>query len=170
MLMVKAKIEDLPQIEKLYGDCTDYMNQNAIYQWDDKYPNSEMYKICIEDEELFLFTVNNKVVGSVVLDEFQSEEWSALKWKYNEGSQLVIHALAIDPAAQGKGYGQKALELCEGYAINSNYNLMRLDAFSENQVALKLYEKNGYRKVGTIVFDSKPVNHQEYHCYEKKLK
>ncbi|MBI9011514.1 MAG: GNAT family N-acetyltransferase [Clostridiales bacterium] len=170
MLMVKAKIEDLGQIEKLYGDCTDYLNQNEIYQWDDKYPNSEMYKICIEDEELFLFIENKKIVGSVVLDEFQSDEWSSLNWGYNEGAQLVIHALAIDPVFQGNGYGQKALELCEEYAIKANYNLMRLDAFSENQVALKLYEKNGYRKVGTVVFDSKPVNHQNYHCYEKKLK
>lgn len=170
MLMVKAKIEDLPQIEKLYADCIKALNQNEIYQWDDKYPNREMYKVCIEDEELFLFIVNGKIVGSVVLDEFQSDEWSALDWEYNEGSQLVIHALAIDPASQGKGYGQKVLELCEEYAINLNYHVMRLDAFSENQVALKLYEKNGYRKVGIIVFDSKPVNHQDYYCYEKKLK
>lgn len=170
MLMLKARVEDLPQIEKLYTGCIEALNQKAIYQWDNKYPNSEMYKVCIEDEELFLFIVNNMLVGSVVLDEFQSDEWSTLVWEHNEGSQLVIHALAIDPTSQGKGYGQKALELCEEYAINLNYHAMRLDAFSENPAALKLYKKNGYRKVGTIVFDSKPVNHQEYYCYEKKLK
>ena len=170
MLMIKAKPEDLPGIEKLYNDCTYVMNQNKIFQWDDKYPNSEMFKSCIEDEGQFVFVVNDKIIGSVVLDEFQSEEWSALEWKYNDGEQLVIHALAIDPASQGKGYGQKALDLCEKYAISLSYDAMRLDAFSENPAALKLYEKNGYRKVGTVVFDSKPENHLNYYCYEKKLK
>jgi len=168
--MINARKEDLQQIERLYASCIKNLNVNKIYQWDERYPNSEMYKNCIEDEELFLFTVDGSIVGAVVLDEFQMEDWSALKWEYEQGPHLVIHALAIDPESQGKGYGQKALELCEAYAIRQSYANMRLDAFSENIAALKLYEKNNYHKVGKVVFEDKPVNHQDYFCYEKKLK
>lgn len=167
--MTKAVTADLNRIEKLYKDCILSLNEKGIYQWDDRYPNTGTFMSGIESKCQYIFEDDNALIGSVILNENQSAEWNLIPWNYTKGRILVIHALAITPTAQCKGYGQKVLELCEAQGINTCYTAMRLDAFSENQAALRLYEKNGYQKVGEVTFGFKPEGHQVYYCYEKML-
>ena len=167
--MISAEIEDLDKIKQLYSNCIDELNSNGIYQWDYRYPNIDFYKSSINNKDQYIFLDDGLWVGSVVLNEAQSDEWSTVFWNYKDEKTLVIHALAISPNNKGKGYGQKALSLCHEYAIENSYNVIRLDVFSENPVALHLYEKNGYMRVGEVTFDIKPEGHQLYYCYEKLL-
>ncbi len=170
MMLEKARYEDLQGVLDMLDHCNRVLSEKGLYQWDEKYPNRNFYEACIEDGELFLLKEEEHMVGTVVLNEDQDSGWSDINWQYTQGAQLIIHALLIDPDCQGKGYGQQALELCETYARKSNYSGIRLDAFSENPVALALYVKNGYQKVGEVYFESKPVNHQCYYCYEKEFR
>lgn len=167
--MIKAGMEDLDRIDALYKDCINDLLKNGIFQWDYRYPNIEFYKKCIGNREQYIIFDDEALIGSVVLNEAQDEEWSKVSWTYMDERTLVIHALAINPFYQGKGYGQKILDLCHEYGISNNYRVVRLDVFSENPVALHLYEKNGYKKVGEVTFAIKPEGHQLYYCYEKLL-
>jgi ribosomal protein S18 acetylase RimI-like enzyme len=167
--MINAGIEDLDRIEQLYNDCINELNRRGIFQWDYRYPNTEFYISSINNKDQYIFLDDEILVGSVVLNETQSDEWSTVSWNYEDEETLVIHALAINPKHQGKGYGQKVLDLCHEYAIENNYKVIRLDVFTENPTALHLYEKNGYKRVGAVTFDIKPEGHQLYYCYEKLL-
>jgi ribosomal protein S18 acetylase RimI-like enzyme len=169
MIMVKATRNDLKDIEKLYEESSKALDRKQIFQWDEKYPNRETFLSGIEGNEQFLFTDGGVLIGSVILNEKQSPEWNEVNWKYPQESALIIHALTIDASAQGKGYGRKVLRMCEEFAEEKSYASIRLDVFSENPAAIGLYEKYGYEKVGAVRFHFKPVGHQEYHCYEKKL-
>lgn len=167
--MINAGIEDLYRIEQLYKDCIDDLNNRGIFQWDHRYPNTEFYISCINNKDQYVFIDDEVLVGCVVLNETQSEEWSAVSWNYKDEKALVIHALAISPKHQGKGYGQKILDLCHEYGLKYNHKVIRLDVFSENPAAIHLYEKNGYKRVGDVTFDIKPAGHQLYYCYDRLL-
>lgn len=127
--MISAVMEDLDRIDKLYGNCIDELNRNGIFQWDYRYPNLDFYKRSISNKEQYIFLDDEVLVGSVVLNEAQADEWSKVAWNYNDERILVIHALAINPSYQGKGYGQKVLDLCHEYGISNNYRVVRLDVF-----------------------------------------
>lgn len=168
--MIAATMDDLNRIEELYKKCTLNLIKKGLFQWDNNYPNINTYINAINDKTQYIFEDDNELIGSAILNEYQSEDWSLVNWNYNDGKILVLHALAINPSIQGKGYGQKVLKHCESYGLEKGYMFMRLDVFSENQVAIRLYEKNEYKKAGEAIFDFKPKEHQKYLCYEKKLK
>ena len=85
----------------------------------------------------------------------------------SDGKVLVVHALAINPNHQGRGYGHRILQECETYAKMKEYDVIRLDAFSENPIAMRFYEKKDYKRVGEVIFGYKPSGHQRYICYDK---
>lgn len=166
--MIRAQQKDLDKINTLYMNCINDLNRKKIFQWDEKYPNKQTFETSISNQQLFIFEEDKMLIGAVILNEIQAEEWQAMPWKSN-GSILAIHALAINCMVQSRGYGQKVLDECEIYGIQNGYNVMRLDAFSENIAAINLYEKNLYQRVGEVVFNYKPKGHQRYYCYEKLL-
>lgn len=162
-----AKNEDLESIEQLFIDCKADLLQKGICQWDDNYPNKDYFTSCIEEKELCILRHDEKIVGAVVLNDYQVPEWQNVEWTKENGTYFVIHSLAIHPDYQSGGYGSKLLSFCEVYALDKNYDGIRLDAFSENNTALKFYEKHGYSKKGELIFSFKPEGHQRYFCYEK---
>ncbi|HQL04640.1 MAG TPA: GNAT family N-acetyltransferase [Treponemataceae bacterium] len=63
-----------------------------------------------------------------------------------------------------RGLAQKMLAFAETFGREQGYFSIRLDAFSGNTAAIKLYEKNNYRMRGTVRFRK-----GEFYCYEKNL-
>ena len=145
------------------------LNKRGIFQWNENYPNSDSVAQCIDRKEQYLLQDGSELIGTVVLNEVQADEWSLVNWLFNEDASCVIHGLVIDPIKQGRGYGKRVLKLCEEHAKRQGYTIMRLDVFPENTAAVGLYQKFGYIKRGEVSFDYKPPGHQEYHCYEKRL-
>jgi len=164
-----ADSHDLERIDHLYRACIQYLNTQEIYQWDDQYPNIETYITYIDKRQLYLFEEDESLIGAVIINEVQADEWQMMDWKSRVAKSRMIHALTINPDFQGKGYGQQVLKACETLCMDQGFSAIRLDAFSENPAAINLYEKNGYKKVGTVHFDYKPEGHQAYHCYEKLM-
>jgi RimJ/RimL family protein N-acetyltransferase len=164
---LKATQDMLEQVNEIYVKCRTNLLEKGILQWDDHYPSKEYFQECIKDEVLFVLMDSEEMVGHVVLNEWQSEEWAPIPWTGN--GPLVIHSLMINPTLQGKGVGTDFVKLCEQYATQEGYKSIRLDAFSGNGKATHLYEKLGYQKRGSVFFDSKPEGHQEYICFEKEL-
>ncbi len=169
MEIVRARKEDHARLMSLYNRCKDDLNGRGIYQWNEKYPNDESVARCIESREQYLLVDGDQVVGTVVLNETQADEWKEVEWQFNDTVPCAVHGLVVDPEKQGRGYGKKVLKTCEDFAREKGYAIMRLDVFPENRAAVGLYEKSGFVKRGAVQFDYKPVGHQEYHCYEKQL-
>ena len=168
MQFVTAKANMLEEINEIYVKCREDLIKHHIYQWDDQYRNMDYFRECIENKTLFVLMEEEKMVGHVVLNEWQTAEWHVIPWKGNK--PLVIHSFMIEPSYQGKGTGTYFVDYMETYALARGYDSIRLDAYSGNAQALHLYKKRGYLEKGEIFFKSKPKGHQKYLCMEKVLK
>lgn len=169
MQLIQANHDHFDEVAELMQRVTEALTNQGFFQWDEHYPGRDFLCEAITDGNLYVFIVDGDVVGSVVLDEWQTPEWEAIIWLSTESPVLVIHALAIDPRLQGRGYGSALLRVCEQLAIENGYGIFRLDVFEGNPAARGLYERHGYRYRGQIQYRSKPDDHQIYACYEKIL-
>jgi len=169
---ILADIDYLPHLLSLYSNCTNSLLQNNILQWgtwSNNYPNESYIKKSILDKELYILLNESHTVGSVILNQQQSSEWSSIEWHENTGQFLVIHAFVIDPIFQGKGFGKKLMEYCLDFASTNGFNSIRLDSFSKNTASCNLYRKSGFIERGSVIFENKPLDNKEYICFEKKL-
>jgi ribosomal protein S18 acetylase RimI-like enzyme len=91
------------------------------------------------------------IIGAIVLNDRQDEQYLRGDWRHNEPA-AVVHRLCIDPACQQKGYGMQAMQLAEAALKEQGYRSVRLDAFSQNPYALRLYERLGYRRAGEALY------------------
>ncbi|MFA9398088.1 MAG: GNAT family N-acetyltransferase [Clostridiaceae bacterium] len=165
MLIRRGRKEEVYDIVKIIKNAVLDMEAQGIYQWDDIYPNEEDINNDIYGNNLFVYIEDNIIKGIVVLNESQDKEYQNIKWKYNEPKNLVIHRLCIDPEYKGRGIATTLIKYAERFSKENGYISIRLDAFTENNNACRLYEKNGYEKRGIISFRK-----GEFFCLEKEMK
>ncbi len=152
MLTLKiAQPGDLQAVTAIFRRAVDAMDAKGIFQWDDIYPSEAVLRSDIDSEEMRLVCDGERVVGAVVLNGRQDEEYALGTWVYGEPA-AVVHRLCIDPACQQKGYGRQAMLLAEEVVAAQGFKSVRLDAFSQNPYALRLYEGLGYRRAGEVMF------------------
>ncbi len=167
MLIEKATYSNLEACHLITRSCADAMIKKGIFQWNEAYPSKEILKKDIELQQLWKLTENNTIIGIIVLTKIEDEEYKSVKWLTENLNNLYVHRLAVQPKFQGKGYAQKLMSFGEDYAINNNYNSIRLDTFSQNTRNQKFYEKRGYIKLESIFFPNQSVH--PFYCYEKVL-
>lgn len=82
MKMRHAKNEDLDKIMKIIDETVKEMNENGNFQWDESYPNREVFINDIKEGTLYA-AVNDRdeVIGISVANFDSFEEYDNLEWK-----------------------------------------------------------------------------------------
>ena len=155
---------DLPEVSQLFLKAMMEMNSQGIHQWDAMYPNHDILMDDIKKQQMYLLTQDDTVVSVVVLNEEQDEQYRAAKWNHPDGKIAVIHRLCVKSSEQGKSLGKKTVLLAEQELLLQGYASVRLDAFSQNPFALKLYRSLGYQKTGEAF-----LRKGTFYLYEKWL-
>jgi len=143
-----AEIADLDVINDIYRNATENMIKNNIFQWDEIYPQKSILEDDIIKKQLYKIIIEKNIISTFVLNKEYDKEYLNGKWEYNGNNFMVLHRLCINTKYQNKGFGTKIMLHIEDYLRNKSINSIRLDAFSENPIALRLYYKLGYKKVG----------------------
>lgn len=167
MLIEKATHSNLEVCHLITKRCANEMIKHCIFQWNESYPSKEILHKDIALQQLWKLTENNTIIGIIVLTKIEDKEYKSVKWLTENGNNLYVHRLAVDPIFQGKGYAQKLMNFAENYATTIGFNSIRLDTFSQNTRNQKFYEQRGYIKLEEIYFPNQS-NHPFY-CYEKIL-
>jgi len=152
MFSRELNLSDLQIVEDLIKNVISEMQKNNIDQWDEKYPNKIVLLEDLKSGNAIGFFIDNEIVGYVVINEKQSEEYKTINWNYKNRKILVIHRLCINLKFQRKGYAKKMLIFIEEYCKINKFRVIRLDAFIKNIAALKLYENYLYTFCGTVFF------------------
>ncbi len=162
-----ARIDDLDRINELYKRIIeDIHNNKKINMWNDIYPFCEFEKN-IKDKDMYVLEDGKKIIGSFALTDFDYPEYHVINWKYKNKKFFYINRLVIDVDCQGKGYSKNAMDYIENYAIENNYEVVRLMLHIDNKIAMSLYEKYGFEKIedsSWIIDDKRLIG------YEKEVK
>lgn len=159
-----ASIHDLRTITDIFNNAIKVMCSNGINQWDDIYPNEETIHNDILNKQMFLGEMDKNIVSVFVLNQECDEEYENGDWQYKDSSCFIVHRLCVNSLFQGRGVGRKTMELIESILQSKGIETIRLDAFSQNPIALRMYENLGYKKVGEVNFRK-----GLFYLYEKKI-
>lgn len=96
---------------------------------------------------LYVYERDDAVLGSIILDRHQPEEYRNINWPSGaaEGRVLVIHLLMVRPDAAGKGVGSALVQYAEETARQRDCLAVRLDTGAQNTPAVSLYKKLGFQ-------------------------
>jgi len=160
----KASESDLPTVMKLLEEVKLHLTGIGIHQWDENYPTGEDVETDIGNQSLYLCLLDERIIGFFVLDSQAIPEYLTGNWQHTELPYFVLHRLCISPGFQGQGLGTKAVLAAESILREQGIAVLRLDAFSKNPAALRLYEKLGYTRAGEIASEL-----GAFIMFEKKL-
>jgi len=157
------KIENIEEVMKILKKVVFHMQNQGIDQWDSIYPSYEIIRQDIEENTACGLWENGKICTYIAMNEKYDLEYDTVFWKI-QGKFLVAHRLFIDPEHQGRGNAKTMMDFVENQARNKGYSSIRLDAFSQNPVAIRLYESRNYQRAGSIY-----LRKGLFFCYEKKI-
>lgn len=148
----KAKENDLDSVFQVFVSAIAEMDRNNIPQWDERYPDREILSEDISKQDLIIGRSGNEIAAVYAVSSEYEEEYDSGAWQYPDASFRVIHRLCVNPKFQNKGIGAFALEHIETELREGGIETIRLDAFTLNPYALRMYEKRGYKIVGYVDF------------------
>lgn len=144
----QAALENLYEIMELIKSAIICMNEAEIYQWDAIYPDEATIKQDIDNNDLYIGIVDEKIAVIYVINNSCDEEYNDGDWQYPDTKYRIIHRLCVHPDFQNKGVGKITMEYIESKLSKAGIESIRLDAFNKNSYALKLYKNLGYKIVG----------------------
>lgn len=139
---------DLNEIYCLVRKAIELMEHQEIHQWDELYPAKEDLLDDIDKKTLYVAVDDGRIIAVYVINQECDEEYHNCAWKNTDETACIIHRFCVLPDFQNKGIGSKVLSHIEEQVKSMGYISVRLDVFSENPYALRLYEKKGYEKRG----------------------
>lgn len=149
---VQAKESDLNTIFEMFQSAIMDMEEKGIFQWDELYPDRDILKEDIQKGQLYVGFMENEPVAAYVLNRECDGEYANGRWNYEGDSYIAIHRLCVNPKYQNHGIGTCTMKYIEECARKKGKESVRLDAFTENPIAKKLYEGLGYQIVGFANF------------------
>jgi ribosomal protein S18 acetylase RimI-like enzyme len=166
MLIRLATLNDIPQIMVLIAEVVPLMNASGNFQWDNTYPNAEVFEKDIALNQLWLAEIDETVAGISAITTDQEPEYASVGWDINE-TAIVTHRLAVSAKYRGKGVAAALLLQAEKVAIDKAIKVLRVDTNTQNQATQKLFPKMGYQFAGEIGLIFRPG--LRFVCYEKRL-
>ena len=165
-----ATINDLNGIMKCINDAKSLFKLDGSDQWQDldNYPNEETMILDITRKELYVYEVNFKILGCIVLsskNEQCYENMNIGSWLTN-GPYLVIHRLAVDKDVYHKGIAKKLIDYVINIAKEKNVSSIKVDTKHENYRMQNLLLKCEFKKVGIVYLLREDVLDKERVAYE----
>lgn len=148
ILFRKANVCDIDEISVFVDEAKSVMEKQGIFQWDEIYPLKEDFADDETNGQLYVGEMDGKIAVCFTLNKVQFDEYFAADWENKGDDFIVIHRLCVNPEFQGKGIGSSACHFIEEIALKNGASSIKLDAFTQNPIALSMYEKLGYKVKG----------------------
>ena len=164
----QANLADVDEILQVTAACAKAMISKNIHQWNEHYPSRAAFEEDIKRDELFVFTEEKHIIGTVVVSTLKDEVYDTITWLTPSDAHCVyIHRLAVHPDFQGQGIAQQLMQFAEEYARDNGFVSVRLDTFSKNDRNHIFYTKRGYEKLDPVYFPKQ--SKFPFYCYELVL-
>jgi len=156
MIIRLATLQDIEPITQLVAQVLPIMQATGNLQWDNTYPNTEVFTSDVQNGQLWVADLNGEIAGVIAIVNAQEPEYAQVPgWDITEPA-VVAHRLAVSPHHQGKGIAAALLRQCEEVARQQQVSLIRLDTNTVNRPMQNLFLKLGYNLGGEITLNKKP--------------
>ena len=145
-----GRLEDIDKITNLISDAIKEMELNGIHQWDEIYPTKEDFLDDISKSNLYVVMDEEKLAAIYVISSESDDAYTKVNWQYPNETAYILHRFCVSPHYQNKGLGKQLLMHIETQIREMGYQSIRLDVFTENPYAQKLYRHNGYEARGYV--------------------
>ncbi|WP_244317565.1 GNAT family N-acetyltransferase [Mucilaginibacter rubeus] len=166
MIIRLATLNDIPQILAFVADAIPGMKAAGNFQWDDDYPNKQVFTRDINLNLLWVAEVTGAIAGVAAITTDQDAEYAQAGLDIDEAA-IVTHRLAVNINYRSRGVATALLKQAEHEAIQRGINILRIDTNIANHATQKLFPKMGYVLAGEISLDIRPG--LRFLCYEKRL-
>lgn len=164
-----AKLGDLPTIMGITKLAVDYMNNiDNVDQWDDTYPNKEVFIEDITSKTLYIFEFKNEIVGYICINNQIYDSYNQVSsWHDTFENATTFHRVCINPKNQNKGLGKQLLQEAESLVYEAGNDYIIIDTYSLNLRMNNLLLNLNYNFLGQMHL--KPGK-EKWNCYDKKIK
>ena len=146
MIIAKAKIEDLDAVLKITEEAKTFLKENGVNQWQDGYPNKEVFKNDILNNHLYVVKEDEEALGFFSLCNYEETYEKIYDGKWNSDEDyVVVHRLAIADKHKGKGVSKYIFDY-----IKNKYAYLRVDTHKDNKAMQRCLIKNGFKYCGII--------------------
>lgn len=160
-----ATPEDIPGIMQAVRAVIPILHAEGNLQWDDTYPNPQVFAEDIRNSHLWVMATEDKIAGVVATTSEQYPEYANVGWDITD-TAIVIHRLVVNPEFQRQGIAAALLGHAETVARACNLTRILADTNSHNQAMQRLLPKIGYTFAGEIALGFRPG--MRFLCYEKR--
>lgn len=158
-----ARQEDLDEVMAFVGEVIKQMNAQGNFQWKSDYPTRQHFSEDVEHKSLYVFTIDERVVGVVAHTLDFCEEYGQVC--DNSIPSIVSHRLAVNPQFQGRGIAKKLIAYADQLCPEKHVNCIRGDTNIQNIPMQRVFEQLGYKNMGNISLALRPG--LTFVCYEK---
>lgn len=173
MKIEKGNLDDLDEIECLYNDTADYLENHINYPGWRKgiYPDRETAVTGIKEDNLFVVKDGKHIIGSFILSHKPEAGYSHVNWKVDLEYRdiFVVYTFAVHPLYSKQGVGKAMLEFMIQYSRDKNMKALRLDVYEKNTPAIALYKKFGFQYITTVDLGYGEFGLDKFEIYQKLL-
>ena len=148
----KAQDGDKDEVMQLLNAAKENMKENGLDQWDEIYPAISDVAKDIKEGTLTLVKQGGKLVAVYTLNKHQDAAYKFGDFKDNSDNFIVLHRLCVKPEYRAMGIAARTLRHIDEEALKEGFSSIRLDVFTKNPRAVKLYESAGYCYAGDAYF------------------
>ena len=161
-----CKLEEVATLMDLVRRMVPSMRVSGNLQWDEDYPNAEVFRQDVAAAQLWVAEIDGEIGGFAAITTDQAPEYAQVGWNLQE-SAIVVHRLAVDPVWRGRGIAAALMARAEAIARERGIGVLRVDTNTENAATQRLFPKLGYTLAGEIRLGFRPG--LRFLCYEKRL-
>ena len=139
----KALISDFENIKciRINTHKMHYDNEPKFFKEEDNFFTFEFFKEKIEKGQIFTLTINQELVGYIIINEVIFENNPMMK----DQRILLVEEITVKDKHQNKGYGKELMKRIEEYARENKYTSIELNVWGFNDNAIKFYKKLGMK-------------------------
>ena len=150
MKLTKATPADLPAVCAFYRAVCEAMERSGLDMWHwGEYPNGDILAEDVRKGWLYMVREEGRILACVVVNQEAEDDYAGLPWR-EDGKAGLFHRLAVAPDMQGRHLAGAMLAQVEDILRAWGCAVLRGDVYGGNAKALRLYEREGLRKVGAF--------------------
>ena len=158
LIIEKACAQDLDAVAELYGAVCAYLADKPFNPgWRQGiFPAREDAEQYLAADGLYVARNGEETVGSLALT-------------LEADGKLCIHEAAVHPDHQRQGIGAALLDFAAREAAQQGAKFLRLHVWEGNAPAIRIYEKNGFVRIGKEDIGLGELGLDWFYVYEKRL-